>query len=84
MGLFGFFNKKKGASAEIEARVQELIQKLDDGDAKVRFEAAQGLRDLGAHAEPATDKLLELINDPDGEVCNMASQAMTEIQAALG
>ena len=84
MGLFGFFNKKSGTSPEIQTRVQALIAQLDSPDAKQRLEAAQGLRDLAPHASAATDKLLELINDPDGDVCNMASQAMTEIQAAQG
>ncbi|MFT4538285.1 MAG: hypothetical protein ACI841_005177 [Planctomycetota bacterium] len=83
MGLFGFF-KKKGASAEMQKRVQQHIAELDSPDAAVRLAACEGLRDLAPHSEPATERLLEMINDPDGDVCNMASQATTDIQASLG
>ena len=84
MGLFGFFNKKQSASADAEARVGQLLVQLDSPDPAQRLVACEGLRDLASHAEPAMDKLLELLNDPDGDVCNMASQAVTEIQAAQG
>ena len=78
MGLFGkLFGK---SSDEPSEEVQALIAQLDDADPAVRGEAAKRLGDLGAKASAATDKLLELMNDDDGDVCNFAADAYSKVE----
>ena len=81
MGLFGFGKKKdKGNSPDVQARIEELCSDLKSEDPKVRLAACEELlakAEVAADAEPA---LLDLIDDPDGDVCLAASSALTEIQ----
>lgn len=85
MGLFGFFKKNKSsASPEIAARVKALVAQLDSSDPTERVRACNELEKLAPHGEPAAEKLLNLIDDDDGDVCLAASAALTEIQRETG
>jgi len=84
MGLFSFFNKSKGPSAEEQALVQRLLADLDSPDPKARLAACQEFERNAALGEPAAERLLHLIDDEDGDVCLAASAALTEVQRATG
>lgn len=78
MGLFGkLFGK---SSDEPSEEVRALIVQLDDPDPAVRGQAAKQLGELGASAKAATEKLLELMNDDDGDVCNLAADAYSKVE----
>lgn len=74
--LFGRGSSSDGPSEEVDA----LIAQLDDADAKVRLAAALALGELGGKAKSAVNKLEELINDVDGDVCNAAADAYAKIE----
>jgi HEAT repeats len=77
----GFLGKLFGKSSEGPSpEVQALIAKLDDADPKVRGKAAQDLGNLGGAASAAGEKLLELLNDTDGDVCNFAADAYAKVE----
>lgn len=79
MGLF----KKlfgKDASAQEDPRVPALVAQCDDPDPLVRAAACRELAKLGGKAKSASDKLLELINDVDGDVCNAAADAYASVE----
>ena len=81
MGLFGFGKKKQaGPSPEEQAQIQAFIADLKSEDAKVRLAACEGLLAKAEVAAAAAPALLDLIDDPDGDVCLAASSALTEIQ----
>ncbi len=78
MGFLGklFGKSSDGPSEEVKA----LIAQLDDPDPAVRGQAAQALGNLGGGASAAADKLLELLNDSDGDVCNFAADAYAKVE----
>ena len=83
MGWFDFLKRKQASPQAINDPgivVSELIQKLEDRDAAVRLDACKRLAEMGSEASPAIEKLHELINDEDGEVCLAAAAALSEIE----
>ena len=83
MGLFGkLFGK--GAPKEDTERIQTLLAQCDQEGAKEREEACKALGGLAgqvdASHETITEKMLELINDDDGDVCNAAADAYAKIE----
>ena len=77
----GIFNKLFGKPSEGPSpEVLELIAALDDPDPARRGQAAKRLGELGSEASAATDKLLELLNDEDGDVCNLAADAYSKVE----
>ena len=78
----GLFSKLlgKGDSGADDPRVAELIAQCDDPDPKKREAACRELGQLGGKAKAASDKLLELINDEDGDVCNAAADAYSSVE----
>ena len=79
MGLFSkLFGKD--ASKDEDPRVAAWIAQCDDPDPKVRAQACIELGKLGGKAKAASDKLLELINDVDGDVCNAAADAYSSVE----
>ena len=81
MGLFGFGRKKgTGNSPEVQARIEELCSDLKSEDPKVRLAACEELLAKAEIAGDAEHALLDLIDDPDGDVCLAASSALTEVQ----
>ncbi len=78
MGLFDKFKKKPDGAPSAE--VASLIQQLASPDARLRAEACRALGRLGPRAEAASTQLHELINDDDGDVCNAAAAALSEIE----
>ncbi|NOX56371.1 MAG: hypothetical protein GXP27_18385 [Planctomycetes bacterium] len=54
----------------------ELVKRLGDKDAGVRFWAAKGLANLGPKAKPAVDALKGVLTDPSGDVRVAAAQAL--------
>ncbi|HID24429.1 MAG TPA: sulfatase, partial [Planctomycetaceae bacterium] len=57
----------------------ELIKRLGDNDAGVRFWAAKGLANLGPKAQPAIDALKGVLTDPSGDVRVAAAQALCRV-----
>lgn len=57
--------------------LQELIDRLEDEDAAVRFWAASGLTHLGPEAKPAINVLTERLADPFPDVQIMAAHALS-------
>lgn len=53
---------------------------LDDPDPKVRLRACRQLGELGRAAQAAGEKLQDRLNDEDGDVCNAAAAALSEIE----
>ncbi|HIG11995.1 MAG: HEAT repeat domain-containing protein [bacterium] len=77
----GFFGKLFGSTpSEPSPEVRALIVQLDDPDAAVRASAAESLGNLGGAAKAAGEKLLELLNDEDGDVCNKAADAYSKVE----
>lgn len=83
MGLFSKLFGRGSNDDQPSPEVQEWIAKLDHADAKVRLEAAKALGEMRGKARAAVDKLEELINDPDGDVCNAAADAYAKIERGL-
>lgn len=79
MGLFDLFKKKPEASGA-DREVEALVAELASADPKVRFQACRALGRLGSRAEQAVPKLNELTADDDGDVCNAAAAALSEIE----
>ncbi len=84
MGIFDFLKKSTGPPSADVARVQELVQMLSSDDPKERLAACQELQQLAPAGAAAAEKLLSMIDDPDGDVCLAASAALTEIQRHTG
>jgi HEAT repeat protein len=80
MGFKDLFKKRDDGRGERAGDVDALIQKLGDPDWKVRFEACQALGRCGPRAEKAALLLQELLNDDNGDVCNAAAAALSEIE----
>ena len=83
MGLIGrLFGG--GAPQEDSERIRALLAQCDAQDAKRREEACRALGDLAgrldASQETITEKMLERINDDDGDVCNAAAGAYAKIE----
>jgi hypothetical protein len=81
MGLMDLFRKKGDGAPPPD--LDQWIAKLSSPDAKVRVEACRKLQGYGARAAKATPKLQELIDDVDGDVCNAAAAALTDIERNL-
>ncbi len=82
MGLFDFLKGKprQDPSGGESPRILELVQQLDDPDAKVRLRACRELGGFGHGARAASEKLQQLLDDVDGDVCNAAAAALSEIE----
>jgi HEAT repeat protein len=81
MGLKDLFKKRDdGRGASDAGEVSGWIAKLSDPDWKVRMAACQALGKLGPRAQVAAPKLQELIDDDNGDVCNAAAAALSEIE----
>ena len=79
MGLKDLFKKRDESGANPSA-VDGLVQQLSATDPKVRLAACRELAKLGPRAEKAVPRLHELIDDDDGDVCNAAAAAISEIE----
>jgi HEAT repeat protein len=62
------------------AAVPALVAELGSADPAVRLRACRALGDLGGRARSATERLQQLFNDPDGDVCNAAADAYSRIE----
>lgn len=80
MGLKDLFKKRGDAGGSDSPEVKAWIEKLSDSDWKVRQAACQALGKLGPRAHEAVPKLQELIVDDNGDVCNAAAAALSEIE----
>lgn len=60
----------------------DLIRNLEHPDADVRANTASQLAYYGEQAAPAAENLVELLNDPDGEVQRAAAFALSAIGPA--
>jgi HEAT repeat protein len=80
MGLKDLFKKRDDGGSSSSAAIDALVQKLSDPDPKVRLTACRDLAKLGSRAEKAVPRLHELIDDDDGDVCNAAAAAISEIE----
>jgi HEAT repeat protein len=82
MGLFDLF-KKKGADDAPPPELQSLIRQLAAREPQARIEACRALGRLGPRARSASAALQELLNDDDGDVCNAAAAALSDIERHL-
>jgi HEAT repeat protein len=80
MGLKDLFKKRDDDRGAASPDIAAWIAKLGDGDWKVRMAACQALGKLGPKAAAAAPKLQELIDDDNGDVCNAAAAALSEIE----
>ena len=83
MGWFDFLKRKQVSppgAGDRGVAVHELMQKLDHRETALRLEACKRLAELGGEASVAVEKLHELLNDEDGEVCLAAAAALSEIE----
>ena len=80
MGLRDLFKKRDDGRGADSTEVSAWIGKLSDPDWKVRMAACQALGKLGPSARSAALKLQELIDDDNGDVCNAAAAALSEIE----
>lgn len=80
MGLKDLFKKRDEGAGAGSAAVDALVHKLSDPDPKARLAACRELAKLGPRAEKAVPRLHELIDDDDGDVCNAAAAALSEIE----
>lgn len=80
MGLKDLFKKRGDDRGSDSPDVQASIAKLSDPDWRVRLAACQALGKLGPRAHAALPKLQELIVDDNGDVCNAAAAALSEIE----
>jgi len=79
MGLKDLFRKRDDGRADA-AEVDALVARLADPDWNVRLEACRALGRMGRRAERAAPALQELITDDNGDVCNAAAAALSEIE----
>ena len=70
---------KEEIPKDIQAKVRELIERLDSADAKERKKAAYDLRAMGEKAVAAVPFLIELLNDKDSKVTRAARSALEDI-----
>ena len=84
MGIFDFLKKSTDSPSADIARVQELVVMLSSEDPKTRLAACKELEQLAPSGKAAAEKLLDMIDDSDGDVCQAASAALTEIQRHAG
>lgn len=61
-------------------RVAALLAELDSPDPAQRLRACRALGDLGGRAQSATERLQQLFDDPDGDVCNAAADAYSRVE----
>jgi HEAT repeat protein len=80
MGLKDLFKKRDDGGGASSAAVDGFVRQLSDPDPKVRLTACRELAKLGRRAEKAVPRLHELIDDDDGDVCNAAAAAISEIE----
>jgi HEAT repeat protein len=80
MGLKDLFKKRDDGGSAGTPALDALLLKLDDADWRVRLDACRELAKLGPRAERAVPKLQDLINDDNGDVCNAAAAALSEIE----
>lgn len=78
MGLFDLFKKREQPDVD-PAEIQRHVRQLSAADPKARIAACQALGRLGAAAQPAVPALQALIDDDDGDVCNAAAAALSDI-----
>lgn len=83
MGILDKLFGGGGPSKQELARVDALLAQCDDPDPKRRAAACTELGKLGGKAAAATDKLQELMNDVDGDVCNAAADAYSKVERGL-
>ncbi len=79
MGLKDLFKKRDDGGSASSAPIDGLVQQLSDRDPKVRLAACRELAKLGTRARKAVPRLHELIDDDDGDVCNAAAAAISQI-----
>ena len=82
MGVFDFFKRKpvQSGAASAGPRLAELLIALSDRDPKVRLAACRELGAMGRGAADAGERLQELLDDEDGDVCNAAAAALSDIE----
>ncbi|MBL8857947.1 MAG: HEAT repeat domain-containing protein [Planctomycetes bacterium] len=80
MGLKDIFKKRGGGRDADAPELKALMAQLDDSDWKVRLAACRALQKLGPRAQPAAARLQDLIEDDNGDVCNAAAAALSEIE----
>jgi HEAT repeat protein len=80
MGLKDLFKKRDDGQGTGAAEIDALVRKLGDSDWQVRLEACRALAKMGPRAAKAAPLLQELINDDNGDVCNAAAAALSEIE----
>ena len=80
MGLKDLFKKRDDAGGASPATIDALVHKLSDPDPKARLAACRELAKMGPRAMKAVPHLHELIDDDDGDVCNAAAAALSEIE----
>lgn len=80
MGLKDLFKKRDDGPDAGAADVEVLVRQLSDADWRVRLAACRALAKLGRRARSATPVLQDLINDDNGDVCNAAAAALSEIE----
>jgi len=61
---------------DIDKIVRSAMAKLSDEDSEARLIGCSILKNLGSDAEPAKDRLRELLNDPDRKVAREAKAAL--------
>lgn len=79
MGLKDLFRKRDDGRTDA-AEIDALVARLADPDWQVRLEACRALGRMGRRAERAAPALQELITDDNGDVCNAAAAALSEIE----
>ena len=82
MGLFSKLFGRGSAGDDSSPEVAALIAQLDDADAQVRLAAAIALGELGSRAKAAVSKLEVLINDEDGDVCEIEIEKIGKTASA--
>ena len=82
--ILDFLKKSTGPPSTDVLRVNELVPLLSSEDQAVRLATCKELEQLAPAGEAAAEKLLDMIDDPDGDVCLAASAALTEIQRHTG
>ncbi len=65
-----------------QARVQELVRKLNHGDAKSRWNAASGLAYTAKYSEISIPALTRALSDSDSNVRSKAAESLRKIKSA--